>query len=200
MIPVVESECVIPFSEISLDTVLRTSTFGTVRNSNPHRSFCFRQRGSDRCSCRRLCGMHLKLTFSYGGQDFPQCFSARPRRIFDFAVGDTVDMVFSMSENFFNNRYSLNMSISVCDFVPIPRERVGSGSALSRFRTAPVDCAALTRKDLLRYTDIFTEIINFKTNQNICRTLLQEVLQEGFDGFDFCKLMLCLRYSFPNSG
>ena len=110
MIPVVESECEIPFSEISLDTVhelQRLEPFGT---GNPTPNFAFGNVViSDIIAVGA--GMHLKLTFSYSGQDFSAMLFGTTLQDFDFATGDTVDIVFSMSENFFNNRYSLNMSL-----------------------------------------------------------------------------------------
>lgn len=194
MIPVVESECVIPFSEISLDTVhelQRLEPFGT---GNPTPSFAFGNVVLTDVLAVGA-GMHLKLTFSYGGQDFSAMLFGTTPQDFDFAVGDTVDMVFSMSENFFNNRYSLNMSIKRMRLCADTERKESEAEAryIAFSNGAPVDCAALTRKEFTAvYRHFHRNYINSKQTKYMPHALARGFARRGFDGFDFCKLMLCL--------
>lgn len=194
MIPVVESECEIPFSEISLDTVhelQRLEPFGT---GNPTPNFAFGNVViSDIIAVGA--GMHLKLTFSYSGQDFSAMLFGTTLQDFDFATGDTVDIVFSMSENFFNNRYSLNMSLKrmrLCE--EIEKKEADEEKLYNRFISGDKeDGIVLTRKEFTAvYRHLHRNYVNARQTRYMPHALARGFARKGLEGFGFCKLMLCL--------
>ena len=194
MIPVVESECEIPFSEISLDTVhelQRLEPFGT---GNPTPNFAFGNVViSDIIAVGA--GMHLKLTFSYSGQDFSAMLFGTTLQDFDFATGDTVDIVFSMSENFFNNRYSLNMSlkrIRLCE--ETEKKEADEEKLYNRFISGDKeDGIVLTRKEFTAvYRHLHRNYVNARQTRYMPHALARGFARKGLEGFGFCKLMLCL--------
>ncbi|MDY3760269.1 MAG: single-stranded-DNA-specific exonuclease RecJ [Eubacteriales bacterium] len=194
MIPVVESECEIPFSEISLDTVhelQRLEPFGT---GNPTPNFAFGNVViSDIIAVGA--GMHLKLTFSYSGQDFSAMLFGTTLQDFDFATGDTVDIVFSMSENFFNNRYSLNMSLKrmrLCE--ETEKKEADEEKLYNRFISGDKeDGIVLTRKEFTAvYRHLHRNYVNARQTRYMPHALARGFARKGLEGFGFCKLMLCL--------
>lgn len=194
MIPVVESECEIPFSEISLDTVhelQRLEPFGT---GNPTPNFAFGNVViSDIIAVGA--GMHLKLTFSYSGQDFSAMLFGTTLQDFDFATGDTVDIVFSMSENFFNNRYSLNMSLKrmrLCE--ETEKKEAEEETLYNRFISGDKeDGIVLTRKEFTAvYRHLHRNYVNARQTRYMPHALARGFARKGLEGFGFCKLMLCL--------
>lgn len=194
MIPVVESECEIPFSEISLDTVhelQRLEPFGT---GNPTPNFAFGNVViSDIIAVGA--GMHLKLTFSYSGQDFSAMLFGTTLQDFDFATGDTVDIVFSMSENFFNNRYSLNMSLKrmrLCE--ETEKKEADEENLYNRFISGDKeDGIVLTRKEFTAvYRHLHRNYVNARQTRYMPHALARGFARKGLEGFGFCKLMLCL--------
>lgn len=194
MIPVVESECEIPFSEISLDTVhelQRLEPFGT---GNPTPNFAFGNVViSDIIAVGA--GMHLKLTFSYSGQDFSAMLFGTTLQDFDFAIGDTVDIVFSMSENFFNNRYSLNMSLKrmrLCE--ETEKKEADEENLYNRFISGDKeDGIVLTRKEFTAvYRHLHRNYVNARQTRYMPHALARGFARKGLEGFGFCKLMLCL--------
>ena len=194
MIPVVESECEIPFSEISLDTVhelQRLEPFGT---GNPTPNFAFGNVViSDIIAVGA--GMHLKLTFSYSGQDFSAMLFGTTLQDFDFATGDTVDIVFSMSENFFNNRYSLNMSLKrmrLCE--ETEKKESDEENLYNRFISGDKeDGIVLTRKEFTAvYRHLHRNYVNARQTRYMPHALARGFARKGLEGFGFCKLMLCL--------
>lgn len=194
MIPVVESECEIPFSEISLDTVhelQRLEPFGT---GNPTPNFAFGNVViSDIIAVGA--GMHLKLTFSYSGQDFSAMLFGTTLQDFDFATGDTVDIVFSMSENFFNNRYSLNMSLKrmrLCE--ETEKKEADEEKLYNRFISGEKeDGIVLTRKEFTAvYRHLHRNYVNARQTRYMPHALARGFARKGLEGFGFCKLMLCL--------
>lgn len=194
MIPVVESECEIPFSEISLDTVhelQRLEPFGT---GNPTPNFAFGNVViSDIIAVGA--GMHLKLTFSYSGQDFSAMLFGTTLQDFDFAIGDTVDIVFSMSENFFNNRYSLNMSLKrmrLCE--ETEKKEADEEKLYNRFISGDKeDGIVLTRKEFTAvYRHLHRNYVNARQTRYMPHALARGFARKGLEGFGFCKLMLCL--------
>lgn len=194
MIPVVESECEIPFSEISLDTVhelQRLEPFGT---GNPTPNFAFGNVViSDIIAVGA--GMHLKLTFSYSGQDFSAMLFGTTLQDFDFATGDTVDIVFSMSENFFNNRYSLNMSLKrmrLCE--ETEKKEADEENLYNRFISGEKeDGIVLTRKEFTAvYRHLHRNYVNARQTRYMPHALARGFARKGLEGFGFCKLMLCL--------
>ena len=194
MIPVVESECEIPFSEISLDTVhelQRLQPFGT---GNPTPNFAFGNVViSDIIAVGA--GMHLKLTFSYSGQDFSAMLFGTTLQDFDFATGDTVDIVFSMSENFFNNRYSLNMSLKrmrLCE--ETEKKEADEEKLYNRFISGEKeDGIVLTRKEFTAvYRHLHRNYVNARQTRYMPHALARGFARKGLEGFGFCKLMLCL--------
>ena len=194
MIPVVESECEIPFSEISLDTVhelQRLEPFGT---GNPTPNFAFGNVViSDILAVGA--GMHLKLTFSYSGQDFSAMLFGTTLQDFDFATGDTVDIVFSMSENFFNNRYSLNMSLKrmrLCE--ETEKKEADEEKLYNRFISGDKeDGIVLTRKEFTAvYRHLHRNYVNARQTRYMPHALARGFARKGLEGFGFCKLMLCL--------
>lgn len=194
MIPVVESECEIPFSEISLDTVhelQRLEPFGT---GNPTPNFAFGNVViSDIIAVGA--GMHLKLTFSYSGQDFSAMLFGTTLQDFDFATGDTVDIVFSMSENFFNNRYSLNMSLKrmrLCE--ETEKKEADEETLYNRFISGDKeDGIVLTRKEFTAvYRHLHRNYVNARQTRYMPHALARGFARKGLEGFGFCKLMLCL--------
>lgn len=194
MIPVVESECEIPFSEISLDTVhelQRLEPFGT---GNPTPNFAFGNVViSDIIAVGA--GMHLKLTFSYSGQDFSAMLFGTTLQDFDFATGDTVDIVFSMSENFFNNRYSLNMSLKrmrLCE--ETEKKEAEEENLYNRFISGEKeDGIVLTRKEFTAvYRHLHRNYVNARQTRYMPHALARGFARKGLEGFGFCKLMLCL--------
>lgn len=194
MIPVVESECEIPFSEISLDTVhelQRLEPFGT---GNPTPNFAFGNVViSDIIAVGA--GMHLKLTFSYSGQDFSAMLFGTTLQDFDFATGDTVDIVFSMSENFFNNRYSLNMSLKrmrLCE--ETEKKEADEEKLYNRFISGEKeDEIVLTRKEFTAvYRHLHRNYVNARQTRYMPHALARGFARKGLEGFGFCKLMLCL--------
>lgn len=194
MIPVVESECEIPFSEISLDTVhelQRLEPFGT---GNPTPNFAFGNVViSDIIAVGA--GMHLKLTFSYSGQDFSAMLFGTTLQDFDFATGDTVDIVFSMSENFFNNRYSLNMSLKrmrLCE--ETEKKEADEEKLYNRFIFGDKeDGIVLTRKEFTAvYRHLHRNYVNARQTRYMPHALARGFARKGLEGFGFCKLMLCL--------
>ena len=194
MIPVVESECEIPFSEISLDTVhelQRLEPFGT---GNPTPNFAFGNVViSDIIAVGA--GMHLKLTFSYSGQDFSAMLFGTTLQDFDFATGDTVDIVFSMSENFFNNRYSLNMSLKrmrLCE--ETEKKDADEEKLYNRFISGDKeDGIVLTRKEFTAvYRHLHRNYVNARQTRYMPHALARGFARKGLEGFGFCKLMLCL--------
>ncbi len=194
MIPVVESECEIPFSEISLDTVhelQRLEPFGT---GNPTPNFAFGNVViSDIIAVGA--GMHLKLTFSYSGQDFSAMLFGTTLQDFDFATGDTVDIVFSMSENFFNNRYSLNMSLKrmrLCE--ETEKKEADEENLYNRFISGDKeDGIILTRKEFTAvYRHLHRNYVNARQTRYMPHALARGFARKGLEGFGFCKLMLCL--------
>lgn len=194
MIPVVESECEIPFSEISLDTVhelQRLEPFGT---GNPTPNFAFGNVViSDIIAVGA--GMHLKLTFSYSGQDFSAMLFGTTLQNFDFATGDTVDIVFSMSENFFNNRYSLNMSLKrmrLCE--ETEKKEADEENLYNRFISGDKeDGIILTRKEFTAvYRHLHRNYVNARQTRYMPHALARGFARKGLEGFGFCKLMLCL--------
>ncbi len=194
MIPVVESECEIPFSEISLDKVhelQRLETFGT---GNPTPNFAFGNVViSDIIAVGA--GMHLKLTFSYSGQDFSAMLFGKTLQDFDFATGDTVDIVFSMSENFFNNRYSLNMSLKrmrLCE--ETEKKEADEEKLYNRFISGDKeDGIVLTRKEFTAvYRHLHRNYVNARQTRYMPHALARGFARKGLEGFGFCKLMLCL--------
>lgn len=194
MIPVVESECEIPFSEISLDTVhelQRLEPFGT---GNPTPNFAFGNVViSDIIAVGA--GMHLKLTFSYSGQDFSAMLFGTTLQDFDFATGDTVDIVFSMSENFFNNRYSLNMSLKrmrLCE--ETEKKETDEENLYNRFISGEKeDGIVLTRKEFTAvYRHLHRNYVNARQTRYMPHALARGFARKGLEGFGFCKLMLCL--------
>ena len=194
MIPVVESECEIPFSEISLDTVhelQRLEPFGT---GNPTPNFAFGNVViSDIIAVGA--GMHLKLTFSYSGQDFSAMLFGTTLQNFDFATGDTVDIVFSMSENFFNNRYSLNMSLKrmrLCE--ETEKKEADEEKLYNRFISGDKeDGIVLTRKEFTAvYRHLHRNYVNARQTRYMPHALARGFARKGLEGFGFCKLMLCL--------
>ena len=194
MIPVVESECEIPFSEISLDTVhelQRLEPFGT---GNPTPNFAFGNVViSDIIAVGA--GMHLKLTFSYSGQDFSAMLFGTTLQDFDFATGDTVDIVFSMSENFFNNRYSLNMSLKRMRLCGETEKKEADEEKLyNRFISGDKeDGIVLTRKEFTAvYRHLHRNYVNARQTRYMPHALARGFARKGLEGFGFCKLMLCL--------
>lgn len=194
MIPVVESECEIPFSEISLDTVhelQRLEPFGT---GNPTPNFAFGNVViSDIIAVGA--GMHLKLTFSYSGQDFSAMLFGTTLQDFDFATGDTVDIVFSMSENFFNNRYSLNMSLKRMRLCGETEKKEADEETLyNRFISGEKeDGIVLTRKEFTAvYRHLHRNYVNARQTRYMPHALARGFARKGLEGFGFCKLMLCL--------
>lgn len=194
MIPVVESECEIPFSEISLDTVhelQRLEPFGT---GNPTPNFAFGNVViSDIIAVGA--GMHLKLTFSYSGQDFSAMLFGTTLQDFDFATGDTVDIVFSMSENFFNNRYSLNMSLKrmrLCE--ETEKKEADEETLYNRFISGDKeDGIVLTRKEFTAvYRHLHRNYVNARQTRYMPHALARGFARKGLEGFGFCKLMICL--------
>lgn len=194
MIPVVESECEIPFSEISLDTVhelQRLEPFGT---GNPTPNFAFGNVViSDIIAVGA--GMHLKLTFSYSGQDFSAMLFGTTLQDFDFATGDTVDIVFSMSENFFNNRYSLNMSLKrmrLCE--ETEKKEADEENLYNRFISGDKeDGIVLTRKEFTAvYRHLHRNYVNARQTRYMPHALARGFARKGLEDFGFCKLMLCL--------
>lgn len=194
MIPVVESECEIPFSEISLDTVhelQRLEPFGT---GNPTPNFAFGNVViSDIIAVGA--GMHLKLTFSYSGQDFSAMLFGTTLQDFDFATGDTVDIVFSMSENFFNNRYSLNMSLKrmrLCE--ETEKKEADEENLYNRFISGDKeDGIVLTRKEFTAvYRHLHRNYVNARQTRYMPHALARGFARKGLEGFGFCKLMICL--------
>lgn len=194
MIPVVESECEIPFSEISLDTVhefQRLEPFGT---GNPTPNFAFGNVViSDIIAVGA--GMHLKLTFSYSGQDFSAMLFGTTLQDFDFATGDTVDIVFSMSENFFNNRYSLNMSLKrmrLCE--ETEKKEADEEKLYNRFISGDKeDGIVLTRKEFTAvYRHLHRNYVNARQTRYMPHALARGFARKGLEDFGFCKLMLCL--------
>ena len=194
MIPVVESECEIPFSEISLDTVhelQRLEPFGT---GNPTPNFAFGNVViSDIIAVGA--GMHLKLTFSYSGQDFSAMLFGTTLQDFDFATGDTVDIVFSMSENFFNNRYSLNMSLKrmrLCE--ETEKKEADEEKLYNRFISGDKeDGIVLTRKEFTAvYRHLHRNYVKARQTRDMPHALARGFARKGLEGFGFCKLMLCL--------
>ena len=194
MIPVVESECEIPFSEISLDTVhelQRLEPFGT---GNPTPNFAFGNVViSDIIAVGA--GMHLKLTFSYSGQDFSAMLFGTTLQDFDFAIGDTVDIVFSMSENFFNNRYSLNMSLKrmrLCE--ETEKKEADEENLYNRFISGDKeDGIVLTRKEFTAvYRHLHRNYVNARQTRYMPHALARGFARKGLEGFGFCKLMICL--------
>lgn len=194
MIPVVESECEIPFSEISLDTVhelQRLEPFGT---GNPTPNFAFGNVViSDIIAVGA--GMHLKLTFSYSGQDFSAMLFGTTLQDFDFATGDTVDIVFSMSENFFNNRYSLNMSLKrmrLCE--ETEKKEADEEKLYNRFISGEKeDGIVLTRKEFTAvYRHLHRNYVNARQTRYMPHALARGFARKGLEGFGFCKLMICL--------
>ena len=194
MIPVVESECEIPFSEISLDTVhelQRLEPFGT---GNPTPNFAFGNVViSDIIAVGA--GMHLKLTFSYSGQDFSAMLFGTTLQDFDFATGDTVDIVFSMSENFFNNRYKLNMSLKsmrLCG--ETEKKEADEENLYNRFISGEKeDGIVLTRKEFTAvYRHLHRNYVNARQTRYMPHALARGFARKGLEGFGFCKLMLCL--------
>lgn len=194
MIPVVESECEIPFSEISLDTVhelQRLEPFGT---GNPTPNFAFGNVViSDIIAVGA--GMHLKLTFSYSGQDFSAMLFGTTLQDFDFATGDTVDIVFSLSENFFNNRYSLNMSLKrmrLCE--ETEKKEADEEKLYNRFISGDKeDGIVLTRKEFTAvYRHLHRNYVNARQTRYMPHALARGFARKGLEGFGFCKLMLCL--------
>lgn len=194
MIPVVESECEIPFSEISLDTVhelQRLEPFGT---GNPTPNFAFGNVViSDIIAVGA--GMHLKLTFSYSGQDFSAMLFGTTLQDFDFATGDTVDIVFSMSENFFNNRYSLNMSLKrmrLCE--ETEKKEADEENLYNRFISGEKeDGIVLTRKEFTAvYRHLHRNYVNARQTRYMPHALARGFARKGLEGFGFCKLMICL--------
>lgn len=194
MIPVVESECEIPFSEISLDTVhelQRLEPFGT---GNPTPNFAFGNVViSDIIAVGA--GMHLKLTFSYSGQDFSAMLFGTTLQDFDFATGDTVDIVFSMSENFFNNRYSLNMSLKrmrLCE--ETEKKEADEENLYNRFISGEKeDGIVLTRKEFTAvYRHLHRNYVNARQTRYMPHALARGFARKGLEDFGFCKLMLCL--------
>lgn len=194
MIPVVESECEIPFSEISLDTVhelQRLEPFGT---GNPTPNFAFGNVViSDIIAVGA--GMHLKLTFSYSGQDFSAMLFGTTLQDFDFATGDTVDIVFSMSENFFNNRYSLNMSLKRMRLCGETEKKEADEEKLyNRFISGDKeDGIVLTRKEFTAvYRHLHRNYVNARQTRYMPHALARGFARKGLEGFGFCKLMICL--------
>ncbi len=194
MIPVVESECVIPFSEISLDTVRELQRLEPFGTGNPTPSFAFG--GVILADFLAVgAGAHLKLTLSYGGQEFSAMLFGTSPQDLDFAVGDKVDIVFSMSENFFNNRYSLNLSIKRMRLCAETEKKEAEAEAryIAFLNGAPVHGVSLTRKEFTAvYRHLHRNYINAKQTRYMPHALARGFAGRGFTGFDFCKLMLCL--------
>ncbi len=194
MIPVVESECEINFDEISLNTVFELKRLEPFGTGNPTPSFSFGEVIlSDVLPVGN--GSHLKLTFEYRSNRFSAMLFGTGMQTFDFAVGDRVDIVFSMSENVFNGKSNLSLNIKnmrLCS-EQVEKEEASEKRYKDFKNGADTEKPTLSRKEFTAvYRFLNRNYINGNQTRYMPHALSRNIAVHGFENFDYCKLMLCL--------
>lgn len=194
MIPVIDAECTLSPEQVTLQTARRLQRLEPFGAGNPTPYFCIRNlKITDIFSVGM--GKHLKLTFDLNGTELTAMYFGMQLSALDFAIGDIVHIICSMSENVFNNRSSLSLSIKSIradETVLAENERL---SALYRTYLQDgvvTDEMRMSRREMVGVYKYILRQINAQQT-HFQPYALARVLQKSIPDFNFCRLMLALR-------
>lgn len=189
LIPVVDAECMLSSSQITLKTARQIQQLEPFGAGNPTPYFCIRDlRILDIFSVGM--GKHLKITLDLNGAEFTAMYFGMQLSDFDFAVGDSVSIICSMSENVFNNQSSLCLSIKSIrpdEAVLAENERVEALYHTYLQTGTVTDEMCMTREDMV---GVYKYILR---QTNAQQTRFQPfALARGLK-MNYCRLMLALQ-------
>lgn len=110
LIPVMEAECELSARFVTLKTARDLCRLEPYGAGNPTPAFCIQQvRIVDMFSVGM--GKHIKLILDLDGRELTAMYFGMKLPDFDYAVGDEVSIICSLTENVFNHKSSLTLHI-----------------------------------------------------------------------------------------